>query len=77
MTKKKIVVNIPNIMRERGLTWEDLAYHANLSQPTARSWSNPEKVKNIKGITFDTLLAIAEYLGVGIDDIIEIVSEKQ
>lgn len=75
MAKSRIVVKIPEILKERGLTWEDLAYNAGLSQPTARNWSNPEKAKDINGITFDTMLSIAEYLELGIEDMFEIIEE--
>lgn len=66
-----IRVCVPQILRERGLTANDLMYGARLAPGTAYKLASEEEVSDLTGISFDVLLRVCKYLNVGISDVLK------
>jgi DNA-binding Xre family transcriptional regulator len=73
---KQLKIKVPEILKEKGLDIEDLRWGARLSLNTAKRWANEDEAQQIEQLDKDTLVNIAEYLNVKIDDLLEIVDEE-
>lgn len=73
---KVLKVKVPEILKERGLEYVDLHFGARIARATAERWADPELAKGITRADFDTLVAIASFLNVGIDGLLEIVDDE-
>ena len=64
---KQLIIKVPQIMKDRGITVEDLRWGARLALNTAKRWADPDEAQFIDRIEVTTLVDIADFLG--IDDI--------
>jgi hypothetical protein len=67
---KQLIIKVPQIMKDRGITVEDLRWGARLALNTAKRWADPDEAQFIDRIEVTTLVDIADFLG--IDDIGEL-----
>ena len=67
---KQLIIKVPQIMKDRGITIEDLRWGARLALNTAKRWADPDEAQFIDRIEVTTLVDIADFLG--IDDIGEL-----
>ena len=67
---KQLIIKVPQIMKDRGITVEDLRWGARLALNTAKRWADPDEAQHIDRIETTTLVDIADFLG--IDDIGEL-----
>ncbi len=72
---KRFINKVPEIIKERGVSVEDLRWGAKMALNTAKRWADPDEAQGIDRIDVDTLVGIASYLGVTIGDMFEIVEE--
>ena len=68
---KKIIVLVPNILKERGITLDEFRWGAMLSLNTARRWYDPIKSREITRFDGLSLTNIAKFLQ--IDDISQLI----
>ena len=73
---KQLIIKVPEILKDKGLDVEDLRWGARLSLNTAKRWADPEEVSQIEQIDKDTLVNVATYLDVNIEDLLEIVDDE-
>lgn len=67
---KRLIIKVPQIMKDRGISVEDLRWGARLALNTAKRWADPDEAQFIDRIEVTTLVDIADFLG--IDDIGEL-----
>lgn len=72
---KRIKNNVPELLKERRLTVNDLHYGARITANTARRWADSNEAQEINQYDPDTLVAICGFLGVDIGDLFTIVDE--
>ena len=70
---KRLKIKVPQIMAERGLDFLDLHYGAKIARATADRWTND--ADNIEGIDIATIEAIARFLELPIEELIEFVEK--
>lgn len=70
----KIINRIPRLLQQRNLTATDLLYGARLAPGTAYALANP--IKTPKSINYAVLARVCDYLGVGLQDVLEYVPAK-
>ena len=70
--KGAIRFKLPKLLRERGLTASDLMYGARLAPGTAYRLAKG----NAEAISFDVLVALCNFLSVGVDDLLEYVPDN-
>lgn len=75
MAGTMIRVRVPQLLKERNLTPIDLMYGARIAQGTAYKLANEEAIKLMGGISFDVLVKLCNFFGVGVEDILEISEE--
>ena len=70
--KGAIRFKLPQLLRERGLTASDLMYGARLAPGTAYRLAKGDA----EAISFDVLVALCNFLSVGVDDLLEYVPDN-
>jgi DNA-binding Xre family transcriptional regulator len=70
-TMSTIRVNVPRLLRDRGVKPFDLVRFAGIAPGTAYRLADEEKAAQIKGITFDVLSDLCQFLDVSVSDILE------
>lgn len=66
----KIVNHIPGILKERGLTAQDLGYGARIMPNTAYRWSGATTLP--RTIDLDVLARICLFLGISVSEALEL-----
>lgn len=69
--KMVVKVKVPELLKQRGMDYVDLHYGARIARATAERWSDPELAKEITRADFETLVAIALFLNVHLEDLLE------
>lgn len=72
---KKLINKVPELLKAKGLGFEDLRWGAKTSLNTAKRWADYDEAQDIDRIDVETVVNIAEFLDVGIADMFEIVEE--
>jgi DNA-binding Xre family transcriptional regulator len=70
--KGAIRFKLPQLLRERGLTASDLMYGARLAPGTSYRLAKGDA----EAISFDVLVALCNFLSVGVDDLLEYVPDN-
>ena len=73
---KQLINKVPEIVKARSISIEDLRWGAKLSLNTAKRWADYDEAQLIDRIDIDTLVNIAKFLNVGVGDMFEITDEK-
>jgi DNA-binding Xre family transcriptional regulator len=73
---KQLIVKVPEILKDKGLTVEDLRWGARMSLNTAKRWADYDEAQAIEQLDKETLVSIADFLNAGIDDLLEIVDDE-
>lgn len=67
--KGTIIVKVPRLLSQRDLSSADLMYGARLAQATAYRLADGKAER----ISFDVLISLCDFFGVGVGDILEYV----
>jgi DNA-binding Xre family transcriptional regulator len=70
---KQLIVKVPEILKAKGLTVEDLRWGARMALNTAKRWADYDEAQAIEQLDKETLVSIAEYLDADIDDLLQFV----
>lgn len=67
----KILIKVPQLLKERGLGPMDLMYGARIAPGTAYTLADEEKSQRMTAMSFDVLGKLCHFFSVGIADILE------
>jgi hypothetical protein len=69
---KQLINKVPDLLKAKGLGFEELRWGAKTSLNTAKRWADYDEAEGIDRIDIETVVNIAEFLSVGIADMFEI-----
>ena len=70
-------VKLWKILQEQEVSPRDLMYGARIAQGTAYRLADKEKCQDIKLLDLDVTEKVINFLGIGIEDVLEVVEEEQ
>jgi hypothetical protein len=74
---KKLINKVPDILKARGLGFEELRWGAKMALNTAKRWADYDEAQAIDRIDVDTLVGVAEYLNIDdMNEILELVEKE-
>ena len=69
---KQLIIKVPELLKNKGMTVEDLRWGARMALNTAKRWADPAEAEHIEQLDRDTLVSIAEFLDAEIGDLLEL-----
>ncbi|MDY6867013.1 MAG: hypothetical protein SVT56_03790 [Chloroflexota bacterium] len=70
---KEFIVKVPDLLKSKGMSIEELRWGAKLSLNTAKKWADYDQAQTIDRIDVPTLINIAEFFDTNkIEDLLEI-----
>lgn len=70
-----IRIKVPRLLKERGIIPFDLVRQAGIAPGTAYKLADEKQCAEMSGITFDVLIRLCTFFGVGVSEIMEFQEE--